>query len=64
MAEIPTPEALRAAYELGMGFSLESQNAKQLLVKYQSGKATRRYYQNVGIRAVLEHIAKGEKRAV
>jgi type I restriction enzyme, R subunit len=64
MSEIPTPTELRAAYESGMGFSLESPTAKPLLVKYQGGEATRRYYQDVGIRAVLEHIAKGEKRAL
>jgi len=64
MAEIPTPAELRAAYESGMGFSLESQAAKPLLVRYQGGEATRRYYQDAGIRAVLEHIAKGEKRAL
>jgi type I restriction enzyme R subunit len=64
IAEIPTPEELRAAYESGMGFSLESQTAKPLLVKYQGGEATRRYYQDAAIRAVLEHIARGEKRAL
>jgi type I restriction enzyme R subunit len=64
IAEIPTPAELRAAYESGMGFSLESQTAKPLLVKYQGGEATRRYYQDAAIRAALEHIAKGEKRAL
>ncbi len=64
MAEIPKPAELRAAYESGMGFSLESQAAKPLLVKYQGGEATRRYYQDAAIRAVLERIAKGEKRAL
>jgi type I restriction enzyme R subunit len=64
IAEFPTPTNLRAAYEAGMGFSLESQTAKPLLVKYQGGEATRRYYQDAAIRAVLEHIAKGEKRAL
>jgi type I restriction enzyme, R subunit len=64
MAEIPTPAELRTAYETGMGFSLESQSAKPLLVRYQGGEATRRYYQDAGIRAMLEHIAKGEKRAL
>lgn len=39
MNEIPTPTELRAAYESGMGFSLESQSAKPLLVKYQGGEA-------------------------
>jgi type I restriction enzyme, R subunit len=64
MNEIPTPGELRAAYESGMGFSLESPTAKPLLVKYQGGEATRRYYQDAAIRAVLEHIARGEKLAL
>lgn len=64
MAEIPTPVELRAAYESGMGFSLESQTARPLLVRYQGGEATRRYYQDAAIRAVLEHIAKGAQRAL
>jgi type I restriction enzyme R subunit len=64
IAEIPTPTELRAAYEAGMGFSLEAQTARPLLVKYQGGEATRRYYQDAAIRAVLEHIARGEKRAL
>src|SRR3990172_1263483 len=64
MAEIPSPAELRAAYESGMGFSLESPTAKPLLVKYQGGEATRRYYQDAAIRAVLEHIAKGNKKAL
>ena len=64
MAEIPTAAELRAAYESGMGFLLESPTAKPLLVKYQGGEATWRYYQDARIRAVLEHIAQGEKHAL
>jgi len=64
MSEFPTPEELRAMYEKGMGFSLESELAKPLLSRYSGGEATRRYYQDAAIRATFEKIAKGEKRAL
>ncbi|MDP2988939.1 MAG: DEAD/DEAH box helicase family protein, partial [Kiritimatiellota bacterium] len=64
LAELPTPAELRAAYEKGMGFSLEAQAAKPLLEPYTGGEATRRYYQDAAIRAVLEKIARGENRAL
>ena len=61
---IPTPEELRSRYEKGMGFSLDSENAKPLLVPYTRGEASRRYYQDAAIRAVLEKIAQGKDRAL
>ncbi len=64
LAELPTPADLRAAYEKGMGFSLAAPVAKPLLEPYTGGEATRRYYQDAAIRAVLEKIAQGEKRAL
>lgn len=64
LTEFPTPAELRAAYEKGMGFSLASQAARPLLTRYSGGEATRRYYQDAAIRAMLEKIAKGEKRAL
>jgi type I restriction enzyme R subunit len=64
MSEFPTPDELRAAYEKGMGFSLESELAKPLLSRYSGGEATRRYYQDAAIRATFEKIAKGENRAL
>lgn len=64
ITEFPTPQELRRRYEQGKGFSLESEQAKPLLVPYPRGEATRRYYQDAAIRAVLEKIAKGEKRAL
>jgi len=64
LTEFPQPEELRAAYEKGMGFSLESLAAKPLLTRYSGGEATRRYYQDAAIRAVLEKIAKGQKKAL
>jgi type I restriction enzyme R subunit len=59
-AEFPTPEALRARYEQGMGFSLESPSARPLLQQYPGGEGTRRYYQDAAIRAVMEKVAKCE----
>lgn len=64
MTEFPTPEELRAAYEKGMGFSLEAEAAKPLLTRYSGGEATRRYYQDAAIRAVFEKIARGDNRAL
>jgi type I restriction enzyme, R subunit len=64
MEEFPTPAALRAGYEQGMGFKLDDASARPLLARYPGGEATRRYYQDAAIRAVLEKIAKGEKRAL
>lgn len=60
----PQPDQLRARYESAMGFSLMSPAAKPLLVRYPGGEATRRYYQDAAIRAVLEKIARREKRAL
>jgi len=60
--EFPTPKELWRRYEEGMGFTLDSEKAKPLLSPYPGGEASRRYYQDAAIRAVLEKIAKGEKR--
>jgi len=64
MTEFPTVEELRRKVEYRLGFSLESEVAKPLLVPYPRGEASRRYYQDAAIRAVLEHIASGKKRAL
>ena len=61
IAEFPTPEDLRTRYEKGMGFSLSEPAARPLLVRYTGGEATRRYFQDAAIRAVLEKIAICEK---
>jgi type I restriction enzyme R subunit len=58
MPEFPTPIELRRRYEEGMGFRLSDEAAKPLLVRYPGGEATRRYYQDAAIRAVLEKIAR------
>jgi len=60
----PTPEELQARYEKGKGFLLSSPKAQPLLARYPGGEATRRYYQDAAIRAVLEKIAKGGTRAL
>jgi type I restriction enzyme R subunit len=60
--EFPTPLELRQRYEGEIGFSLDGENAKPLLAPYPGGEASRRYYQDAAIRAVLEKIAIGEKR--
>lgn len=57
MAEFPTPANLRARYEQGMGFTLESPEARPLLQPYLGGEGTRRYYQDAAIRAVMEKVA-------
>jgi type I restriction enzyme R subunit len=61
IAEFPTPDELRTRYEKGMGFSLSEPAARPLLVRYTGGEATRRYFQDAAIRAVLEKIAICEK---
>src|ERR671933_130889 len=64
MADFPAPDELRARYEQGKGFSLESPTARPLLTPYSGGEATRCYYQDAAIRAILEKLARGEKRAL
>jgi len=64
MDAFPTPEALRQRYEIGKGFSLDSEAARPLLVPYAGGEAVRRYYQDAAIRAVFETLATGNLRAL
>jgi len=56
IAYFPTPAELRARYEKGMGFPLDSPAARPLLQPYPGGEGTRRYYQDAAIRAVMEKI--------
>jgi len=58
LAEFPTPSDLRARYEASVGFSLDDEAARPLLAPYARGEATRRYYQDAAIRAVLEKLAR------
>ncbi|MDP2857399.1 MAG: DEAD/DEAH box helicase family protein [Bacillota bacterium] len=64
LAEFPTPAHLQARYEAAVGFSLADPAARPLLARYSGGEGTRRYYQDAAIRATLEKIARGEKRAL
>ncbi len=61
MDAFPTPADLRARYEQGMGFTLESPAARPLLQQYAGGEGALRYYQDAAIRAVMEKIAQQEK---
>ena len=61
IGEFPPPEELRARYEQGIGFRLDSAAARPLLQTYYGGEGTRRYYQDAAIRAVMEKIAKCEE---
>lgn len=62
LKEFPTPDELRHRYEQGVGFSLEAEDARPLLVPYPGGEASRRYYQDAAIRSALEKIAQGKNR--
>ena len=64
LSRFPTPAELRVRYEDAEGFSLESEAAKPLLMRYPGGESQRRYYQDAAVRAVLEKFARGEKRAL
>jgi type I restriction enzyme R subunit len=61
LSDFPCPAHLRARYEGTMGFSLADPVAAPLLARYPGGEATRRYYQDAAIRAVLEKVARCEK---
>ncbi|HEY4688583.1 MAG TPA: DEAD/DEAH box helicase family protein [Anaerolineae bacterium] len=64
MSEFPTPDELRLRYEQGKGFKLTDPAARPLLQPYPGGDSARRYYQDAAIRAVLEKMAQGGKRAL
>ncbi len=64
LTDFPSPAELRSRYEEHLGFRLDSEAARPLLARYPGGEATRRYYQDAAIRATLEKIARGEKRAL
>ena len=63
LAEFPTPDELRSRYEEAHGFTLED-NAAQPLLQLYAGGERQRYYQDAAIRATLEKIAAGKKRAL
>jgi type I site-specific restriction endonuclease len=59
-----TPEELQNRCETAVGFKPNSLRAKPMLMPYKGGEAIRRYYQDAAIRAVLEKLSRGEKRAL
>jgi len=61
LSQFPSPAELRVRYEDKVGFKLTEPVAQPLLARYPGGEATRRYYQDAAIRAVLEKIARCEK---
>jgi type I restriction enzyme R subunit len=61
ISAFPEPNALRLRHEGAVGFSLSDPAARPLLMRYAGGEATRRYYQDAAIRAVLEKIARCDK---
>jgi type I restriction enzyme R subunit len=61
LIEFPTPDNLRTRYQQRVHFDLAEPAARPLLIRYTGGEATRRYYQDAAIRAVLEKIAYCEK---
>jgi len=60
----PTPKQLLERYEAYKHIELRSAEARALLIRYKTGEATRFYYQDAAIRAVLESIAQGHKKAL
>ena len=61
LTEFPTPGDLRVRYEQRLDISLTAPAAQPLLAHYRGGEATRRYYQDAAIRAVLEKLAHCDK---
>jgi type I restriction enzyme R subunit len=64
LGSFPHPEQLRERYEQGKGINLEDPAARPLFIPYKGGESVRRYYQDAAIRACLEKIATGGKRAL
>jgi type I restriction enzyme, R subunit len=62
LSAFPNPEELKTRYEKITNISLDSEQAKPLLMAYKGGEAARYYFQDAAIRAALEKIIKGEKR--
>jgi type I restriction enzyme R subunit len=61
ISDFPSPQDLRRRYEKAVGFRLSDPVARPLLVRYAGGEATRRYYQDAAIRAVIEKVARCER---
>jgi type I restriction enzyme R subunit len=65
MDEFPSPDDLKKRYEQHQGFKLDEPAARPLVTRYAGAEeGARRYYQDAAIRAVLEKLARGDKRAL
>ncbi len=64
LTAFPGPGELRARYEAAKGFALDSDAARPILRPYPRGESDRRHYQDAAIRAALEKVAAGGKRAL
>jgi type I restriction enzyme R subunit len=60
----PAPTDLFKRFESYKNIRLKSEEARALLIRYKSGEATRFYFQDAAIRAILEKLARGEKRTM
>ena len=64
LGDFPTPDELQRRYRQANGFRFDQPDVAPLLTPYYKGDDSVRYYQDAAIRAVLEKIARGEKRAL
>ncbi len=64
LSTFPAPQDLHRRYEALKGLRLDSENTRPLFMPYKGGEAARYYFQDAAIRATLEKIAKGERRAL
>lgn len=62
LTNFPTPKDLLDRYEKYKNIKLKSEEAKALLIRYKTGEATRFYFQDAAIRAILEKIAQGKSK--
>lgn len=62
ITNFPSPLELFNRYEALKHIELRSQEARALLIRYKTGEATRFYFQDAAIRAILEKIAQGERK--
>ena len=64
LTKFPTPQELFDRFEKFKDIKLRSEEARALLIRYKTGEATRFYYQDAAIRAILEKIAQGENKVL
>jgi type I restriction enzyme R subunit len=64
LSSFPTPEELRERYEALKKIDLNNETAMALFMTYKGGELARWYFQDAAVRAVLERIATGQKKAL